>query len=276
MSKLTQSRFGPRAESSIAYNNPAGRGNGWDNGTGGGHDGYFIDENTFGITGTLTNWTTTTVAANHMSETDNTFAGLCATCHTDAGYTGTGNGGGVAGLKTWLTTGITALGRGKTGWGAAIHNTVKGWAASGTTLDWVNPTNNPDMRGYSQAGTQTCMAYDTGCSSAWAPWRGYNWMGITSTTNQMGAAGTAVHQFPCSKCHTPHASDLPKLMTTNCLDVGASTTQRKAHGTSVVWNYPTIGGPAIGASNGAVAMLCHNRGRTNTATDNGWNKVTGW
>jgi hypothetical protein len=30
------------------------------------------------------------------------------------------------------------------------------------------------------------------------------------------------HKFPCSKCHTPHASRLKRLMRTNCLDNGAS------------------------------------------------------
>jgi predicted CxxxxCH...CXXCH cytochrome family protein len=275
--KLILSRYGPRASSDFAYNNPKGRGNGFDNGTGVGHDGYFIDENTFGVTGTFTSWTSSTVAALHMSETDNTFAGLCATCHTDATYTGTG---GVSTMKTWLTTGITALGRGQTGWGAAIHNVVKGWAASGTTSDVVNSTNNPYMHGYSASGTRTCMAYVTGYSSGWDSHWNYNWQGFPRTTNDMAAASTAVHQFPCSKCHTPHASDLPKLMTTNCIDVGTSTTTRKLHGTQAAWLYPSYTGviPGIGGSttNAAVTTTCHNVIKTNTTTGGGWNKVTGW
>jgi hypothetical protein len=31
------------------------------------------------------------------------------------------------------------------------------------------------------------------------------------------------HTFSCSKCHNPHASRLPKLMITNCLDVSKNT-----------------------------------------------------
>ena len=31
-------------------------------------------------------------------------------------------------------------------------------------------------------------------------------------------AGNAIHAFPCAKCHQPHVSGLPRLMTTNCID----------------------------------------------------------
>ena len=31
------------------------------------------------------------------------------------------------------------------------------------------------------------------------------------------------HTFTCSKCHNPHASRLPKLMITNCLDTNHNT-----------------------------------------------------
>ena len=32
------------------------------------------------------------------------------------------------------------------------------------------------------------------------------------------ADATIQHNYPCSKCHTPHNSGLPRLMITNCLD----------------------------------------------------------
>ncbi|TLM65346.1 MAG: hypothetical protein FDZ69_10355 [Deltaproteobacteria bacterium] len=37
------------------------------------------------------------------------------------------------------------------------------------------------------------------------------------------AAQTQYHKFSCSKCHNPHASRLPRLMITNCLDVRRNT-----------------------------------------------------
>ena len=33
-----------------------------------------------------------------------------------------------------------------------------------------------------------------------------------------GAAGTMAHKFTCSKCHSPHATGLPVLLTHNCID----------------------------------------------------------
>jgi hypothetical protein len=33
-----------------------------------------------------------------------------------------------------------------------------------------------------------------------------------------GWGANTMHSFPCSKCHTPHSSRLPRLMITNCLD----------------------------------------------------------
>ncbi|MEW6603014.1 MAG: hypothetical protein AB1499_18730, partial [Nitrospirota bacterium] len=32
-----------------------------------------------------------------------------------------------------------------------------------------------------------------------------------------GNANNTVHSYPCSKCHSPHSSPLPRLMVTNCL-----------------------------------------------------------
>jgi predicted CXXCH cytochrome family protein len=274
-SGLTQSRLGPRVESTVAFNKPKALGNGYDNGAGTGQDGYFIDENTFGVTGTATStWTASPVTAKHLTgATDANFGGLCATCHSDATQS-TGQAGTVAAMKTFLTSGITAGGLGQTGWGTQIHNTVKGWAQAGTTGDTVNPTNNPAMHGYPKSGTMTCYAYSTSCSSAWATWKGYNWQGVPTTVNQMTGAN-AIHQFPCSKCHTPHASVLPRLATSNCIDVGTVTTSRKAHGTEAIWNYPAAPSQT-GSPTGGVGMLCHNRQKTNTSTGGGWNKVTGW
>ena len=51
----------------------------------------------------------------------------------------------------------------------------------------------------------------------------------TAATNYWGVTvdGTTVddqyHKFSCSKCHNPHASRLPKLMITNCLDTKHNT-----------------------------------------------------
>jgi hypothetical protein len=49
------------------------------------------------------------------------------------------------------------------------------------------------------------------------------------------SAQTGYHQFPCSKCHTPHATLLPRLMATNCLDIGNSGQYLTNSGTGYQW-----------------------------------------
>ncbi len=264
---MSMTRFGPRGSAGTAFNNAAGRGNGYDNGTGTGHDGYYIDENTFGWTGSYANtWLPTAVVSKHMSENVANFAGLCAQCHGDATQS-TGQVGTIAQLQTYLSA------TGLTDWSTAIHNTVKGWAGLGTTADRVNPTNNLRMHGYGMTGSCYCFAYSTNITTSWGSWKGFNWQGVPSTVNHMTGAN-AIHQFPCAKCHTPHASDIPRLMTTNCMDVGTLATSRKAHGTAPLWTYPAMPTQVYGTDNAPV--LCHNRRRTNLTGGGGWNKVTGW
>ncbi len=40
----------------------------------------------------------------------------------------------------------------------------------------------------------------------------------TTASASDGNYNNTVHSFPCSKCHTPHNSLLPRPMITNCLD----------------------------------------------------------
>ncbi len=85
------------------------------------------------------------------------------------------------------------------------------------------------------------------------------------------------HTFNCGKCHNPHASRLPKLMITNCLDTNHNTWQD--HGSASV---DAASGER--ASNWNTAQNCHRRGPaeaageggSGTAWGAGWNKVTPW
>ncbi|HEX9190656.1 MAG TPA: hypothetical protein VF847_01065, partial [Candidatus Deferrimicrobiaceae bacterium] len=124
------------------------------------------------------------------------------------------------------------------------------------------------------------------------------------------AGAVKYHEFPCSKCHTPHASALRRLMVSNCLDIGLPATGRNAYpkhrttGTftyggsaASTWGDPTDGTagneawhyPAVVNTNttraGGRAMHCHNTAAVNTGTSGqapsavtggGWNAVTGW
>lgn len=85
------------------------------------------------------------------------------------------------------------------------------------------------------------------------------------------------HTFNCGKCHNPHASRLPKLMITNCLDTNHNTWQDNASASVEA----TTGNRASGFN---TAQNCHRRapaeaageGGSGTAYGAGWNKVTPW
>jgi len=48
---------------------------------------------------------------------------------------------------------------------------------------------------------------------------------------------TTYHQFTCSKCHSPHAGRLPRLMRTNCLDNGSDASNFKEANTDYDQRY---------------------------------------
>ncbi len=56
---------------------------------------------------------------------------------------------------------------------------------------------------------------------------GYDWGAtvVIQGSGTMTDSGTdsSFHQFTCSKCHNPHASRLPRLLITNCLDTNHNT-----------------------------------------------------
>jgi len=98
------------------------------------------------------------------------------------------------------------------------------------------------------------------------------------------AVDTGYHAFSCSKCHNPHASRLPKLMITNCLDTNHNTWDNSrvtpAGGTANLQGSSTLSADngAVSLSNVTSAQNCHrykDRQYTNS-TGNGWNKVTPW
>ena len=216
-----------------------------------------------------------TVTNTYMTQTSQQFGGLCASCHTDATFTGAGAD--AAARDTSMKTYLKGLATPKiTDWtGGKIHNTVKGWVTTPATevTDIVNATNNPKMHNYHSPNSQSPWGVlSANCYAARYLW---TWgVNMTVGTKQ------SYHQFSCSKCHTPHASSLPRVMTSNCLDVGTSYTAQKAHGTDTGYTYPTYVATlsGVGSNPGVseIAVHCHNKRKTNTAGGGGWNKITGW
>ena len=109
----------------------------------------------------------------------------------------------------------------------------------------------------------------------------YRW-GVQTSQSTLNTVDATYHQFPCSKCHTPHVSRLPRLMKTNCLDndnVGTPHAQMAyvTNGTTV----DTTGAKLWGNMFRNVA--CHSTKIQGSAyssssyvTGGGWNNKTPW
>jgi hypothetical protein len=86
-----------------------------------------------------------------------------------------------------------------------------------------------------------------------------------TATGSIGTNGTTAraHDFSCSKCHSPHATGLPALLATNCLDTSVSNWTRTA-------DRSVVKGP--NATN-AYAMRAPNNCHRNDGTNAGWNRL---
>jgi predicted CxxxxCH...CXXCH cytochrome family protein len=189
-------------------------------------------------------------------------AGLCTLCHG----TNVDTMDKVTGENLWLSTnGHSNSALGGTGT-YAVDIFSYAWrnpslAPVAFTGNYLPAPGNPNM-GYENAYLSATTRVD-GLRSAYS---GYGWSvppavigtyyayidndwGVTQDT---GTKDIGYHAFTCSKCHNPHASRLPKLMITNCLDTRQNT-----------WddNKPTNG--VTGSSAGTTKPLSDdNLGRT--------------
>ena len=103
----------------------------------------------------------------------------------------------------------------------------------------------------------------------------FDW-GVTQDT---GTIDKGYHSFTCSKCHNPHASRLPKLLITNCLDTKHNSWDDggTATGTNYIGNAPNGDNLNQELSNVTSAQNCHRLGDPGTSgTGGGWNKVSPW
>jgi nitrate reductase cytochrome c-type subunit len=308
-------RFGPRAVPFRNYNKPAITGGGYGTtGGGGGHDGFFIDENTFGlhfIQNATNNWQVfannnlytyggnnarnlwqygsasmpypANIVINHITQNNTQFAGLCEQCHSRAALLGT-----VSKLGGTITR---------------VHNSVRNY--NGAAFADIFPRNfavNTATGGLNGNRTQQVIGAYSGTPSdvetrfveaPSRPWDGFifSWgLNLNDTGGQAlaGYTQSGYHQFPCSKCHTPHTSRLPRLMKTNCLDTGTVSTFTQRHstngdGTSPSANTNFIRFRATVSNNGAAwnparTVHCHNNQDLIGlyANDTRWNDITPW
>jgi hypothetical protein len=106
-------------------------------------------------------------------------------------------------------------------------------------------------------------------------------------TMSEGGIDVDFHQFTCSKCHNPHASRLPRLMITNCLDTSHNTWDdafvSPASDTNGASDPLVAENQSVSVSQFTSAQNCHRladpsfpqAGPQGTATG-GWNRVTPW
>ncbi len=214
-----------------------------------------------------------------------TSAGLCTLCHgtnVDTMDKRTGenlwigsNGHSNATLGGTASAAANIFGHGIGGRPAPSGN----WADTAGAVSDV-----PDMglqaavvgnnRGYSYRNAQSYNSPRTPVIGAAQPYayRSFGW----GVTVDAGTTDIGYHAFTCSKCHNPHASRLPKLMITNCLDTRQNTWQSSSLGqgnqTMTSWTSPEDNGEKAATWN--TAQNCHRY----DSVDNvgGWNKVTPW
>jgi predicted CxxxxCH...CXXCH cytochrome family protein len=232
------------------------------------------------------------------------FGGLCEICHGDGN--GTFTAAEIGNLNVFDAQGV--------GWVSGANGHANSVAGAGTTgpagrniFDGRGGmtafSNSPyqHFEGMTDPGDNGSWGFrDADSAFAYQPrlasgatrnrlWSGgipfWNQWGVFIRTT--GAVQGGYHKFPCSKCHNPHASRLPKLMITNCLDTKHNT-----------WDnfYQIASAPGINAgrsiSNWTSAQNCHRLPGVANPTDHpaandtrsdlassfgrGWNTVTPW
>jgi len=262
--------------------------------------GYWIDQNNVRPM-SATNTTAGTAALNPTSTwTVDQFAGLCALCH----------GGGNA---SWTATEVDNIDQ-KTGealWmGTNGHaNSVKGGTGAGSANSFnvfnarggvTTYSNNPRMHynGMTDPGDNGSWGFRSNNSNAlkYQPLlqggntRPQSYGQDRWVVDETGATKeNQYHKFSCSKCHNPHASRLPKLMITNCLDTVHNTWDNQFQ---MVTASSTLNNNRELAQ-WTSAQNCHRYSESNNTTTTtpeyrasrlaspagsgaGWNKVTPW
>lgn len=245
-------------------------------GTQNGAWGWFIDGNTFGLSAYQT-YATGAVTQKYMSTLDataatiSTFGGLCMTsCHSAANiesrltWTGhnpvvPGFGGGDAATDLFNVNGTT-----NPATAAKVRNQMvgQGWYNNADYGQNLFATGTGGERQGGDGATLDARTYSHNKAFSY---------GVNPTS---AAAQASYHQFPCSKCHTPHASVLPALMRTNCLNTAKSSFEWKmaaeannCHRVETTGGYIGAGDPYPGTgyptTHGGV-------------TNGGWNAVTPW
>jgi hypothetical protein len=244
------------------------------------YGGYQIDQNNGSPT---TGWTVTN------------SAGLCTMCHSTVLSAGFGTvTEWASGQNSHMAVVLTAPG------GPYFnlmsedrrHNSVGYPSVAGTTnrvyttAPWMATKHSPTA-GYTFRGTSGFKFLPVLPNGAPRSAGQYNWGATIDRTT----VNNNYHKYSCSKCHTPHASRLPRLLITNCLDTAVNTWEDQAGFVSTPASGYSAENSSVKASNLTTAQNCHRRRApifnkswtTNPAgatpvgqVPDGWNKVSPW
>jgi len=212
-----------------------------------------------------------------FTETYSQFGGLCQNCHSQSEVEGTTWTGHRAVVSGFVGTGGSDVFRldqrgGGGDWTDAHMGHNGPLTPRDTGKNWIGGLRNSRQW---VDGITPGMKSEPLTTNVGLQWAGG---AVTTITFDTGTVDQNFHNFPCSKCHDPHASRLPRLMITNCLDVSHSTWDDPGNGNAGVpqgWNGYTADELAYSPT----AQNCHryvNDAKAEAGAEAGWNSVTPW
>ncbi|WP_298272310.1 CxxxxCH/CxxCH domain-containing protein [Geobacter sp.] len=202
-----------------------------------------------------------------------TIGGLCTPCHDPHGVSptlGSNQPYGVPLLKgTWLSSPYQDDGA-QPRLGTSIYATPT-WKSDRNTLSTDVNNNSNRIRENDSQFAGLCL----NCHRKEKLTDGVNKNTAFKTLDRVhesvqGWGANNEHSYPCSKCHQPHVSGLPRLLQTNCMDVNHRGGQMSGGiANRSGWRCGNWTGFPRGTWTG---LSCHN----GNSTDQRWNDVSPW
>jgi hypothetical protein len=224
----------------------------------------------------------------------NRVAGLCEACHLFDDTTSAGDLGNYTGHKT--VVGIDSRSVWNVSWTKMF---TRPYMHMKHRYDFATEIGGDTKKGFNYL--QDCSRGDPKDKAGYHDGEcGYHW-GVDPEPAR--SVQDNYHKFSCSKCHTPHASRLPRLMQTNCLDVGSGSGpgsnvkhERTTGGGQYAYpwvddggsdsvdnffdRYWTSQGPSGNVDTHDIAVTCHSNTDGSSIYSEGsntpWNDVTPW
>jgi predicted CxxxxCH...CXXCH cytochrome family protein len=208
-----------------------------------------------------------------------TFAGLCQSCHSQTNLEAAWSGHAAA-VDGFSNAGAANI------FTRSKHGGTTSYLRANMQHQLVTTTQNGTwVYGLRESRDGTGISPQTPTDptlpNMQAGTTGYNWA-ANMKFDDTATPDADFHGFPCAKCHNPHASRLPRLMITNCLDVRHNKWD-DGQGNPSLWSNGSDTYTAKQLAYSPTAVNCHryvasgdtNR-ETNASGETGWNLTTPW